>query len=165
MHSLELVLFLDWSECLVQNLGLKNVNITGSSDFRRIGWPKPRCYYKLLRYRYGNRYWHVGGLVGVNSSGTITSSYAIGTVTGTKLCRRTSRCTTSSGTITSSYAIDTVSGSGNFIGGLVGQNNSNGTITNSYATCAVSGIDDFIGGLVGQNSSGTITNSYVTDSR
>ena len=47
----------------------------------------------------------VGGLVGVNSSGTVTNSYATGAV----------------------------SGSGVNVGGLVGNNNSGGTVTNCYA--------------------------------
>ena len=57
-----------------------------------------------------------------------------------------------SGTITASYATGSVSGRDNYVGGLVGDNSSGGAITASYATGSVSG-DNYVGGLVGANSS------------
>lgn len=80
----------------------------------------------------------IGGLVGFNYGGTITNSYATGSVTGTH------------------YSI----------GGLVGANNYNAIIhkspimTNSYATGSVNG-DSNIGGLIGSGTSPT--NSYWFD--
>ena len=78
---------------------------------------------------------YVGGLVGFNSGGTITNSYATGSVAG--FFRVGGLVGFNSGTITNSYATSAVTGSGgissNDIGGLVGINNG-GTITNSYAT-------------------------------
>jgi filamentous hemagglutinin family protein len=90
---------------------------------------------------------NVGGLVGINSAaqvsltGSITASYAVGTVT-------------------------TADGGSNYyyVGGLVG--NGAGTIVNSYATGAVHGqglivagglVGDFVGGPIS-----TISNSYAT---
>jgi len=89
----------------IKNVGLVDVDITGN--------------------------WYVGGLVAYNS-GTITKSYAIGSVSG-------------------NYCV----------GGLVGQNGYKGTITNSYATGNVTGFSG-AGGLVGTDWYGTITNSYAT---
>ncbi len=49
----------------------------------------------------------------------------------------------------------------NYVGGLVGANDSNGAVSNSYSTGNVTG-DSFIGGLVGVSAHGTINNSYST---
>ena len=100
---------------------------------------------------------YVGGLVGENE-GTITNSYATGSVSGDDeevggLVGRNFR------TITNSHATGSVSGDDD-VGGLVGSN-FRGTITNSYATGSVKG--GFSGGLVGWNE-GNITNSYATGS-
>lgn len=78
----------------------------------------------------------IGGLVGYNHYGTVTNSYAAGTVAS--------------------------SGYSNFTGGLVGRNNY-GTITGSYATASVTGNDD-TGGLVGSALYGTVTDCYATGS-
>ena len=91
----------------------------------------------------------VGGLVGLGD-GTITNSYATGSVSGATgtvggLVGGSGR---SGGTITNSYATGSVSGTGDHVGGLVGYSNSSSTITNSYATGSVSG-GDYVGGLVG----------------
>ena len=110
----------------IANVGLQNIDITGDND--------------------------VGGLVASNN-GTITNSYAMGTVSGDDGVG--SLVGSNNGTIKNSYAMEAVSGDDD-VGGLVGSNN--GTIKNSYAMEAVSG-DDNVGGLVGSNN-GTITNSY-----
>ena len=88
----------------------------------------------------------VGGLVGQNSSGSITNSYATADITA------------------ESAANQNVHG-----GGLVGENFSKGTISNSHATgdVKVSSLGSTHGGgLVGTNystdHSGIITNSYAT---
>ncbi len=98
----------------------------------------------------------VGGLVGLNNSGTITNACATGAVSGTNnvggLVGENYR-----GTITNAYATGAVSGT-NSVGGLVGKNDD--TITNAYATGAVSG-SAYVGGLVGLNNR-TITGAYST---
>jgi len=72
-----------------------------------------------------------GGLTGVNYYGTITNSYATGSVTG--------RIST---------------------GGLAGENYG-GTILTSYSTGRTTSSDDYLGGLVGRNRfSGVITNCF-----
>ncbi|MCK4639941.1 MAG: T9SS type A sorting domain-containing protein [Candidatus Marinimicrobia bacterium] len=52
---------------------------------------------------------------------------------------------------------------GNYVGGLVGYNNSFSTVGNSYATGSVTG-EFYVGGLVGYNSYSTVSNSYATSS-
>ena len=132
----------------------------------------------------------VGGLVGFNSGGTITNSYATGSVSssgrfvgglvgGNSGGITNSYATSSvsgksfyvgglvgwnSGGITNSYAMGSVAGEGFYVGGLVGWNSSRGIITNSYATGSVSGTINDVGGLIGSNNDGTITNSYATGS-
>ena len=76
---------------------------------------------------------NVGGLVGYNRSGTISASYATGSVAG----------------------------DGDDIGGLVGRS-TGGSITTSYAVGRVSTSGDtfYVGGLVGYQEGGDITASY-----
>ena len=106
----------------------------------------------------------VGGLVG-NNSGTVSMSYATGTVSGTAGGAGTigGLVGNSNGTVSMSYATGAVSGPGT-VGGLVGNNLTGGTITTSYATgtaTAMGGANNFAGGLVAQNG-GTINTSYAT---
>ena len=126
----------------------------------------------------------IGGLVGSQIGGTISNSYAAGTVDGDNYVGGLVGITDSDisnssvtgnvsgidnvgglvgyseGTITySSYATVDVTGNDN-VGGLVGY--SLGTISNSYATGDVTGSGEYIGGLVGWLEAGaTISNSYA----
>ncbi|WP_418185769.1 GLUG motif-containing protein [Aliarcobacter vitoriensis] len=116
----------------IKNIGLENLSITGQSK--------------------------VGGLVGDNTYGTISNSYASGTVSGNNYVGGLVGDNVY-GKISNSYASGTVSsGTNSYIGGLVGVNR--GTIENSYASGTVKGGVTNMGGLVGYNSSGTITNSF-----
>ena len=127
---------------------------------------------------------YIGGLVGWNFSGTVSTSYATGTVAGGQIVG--GLVGYNSGAVSTSYATGTVSGLGD-IGGLVGLNdfgtvstsyatgavlggggagglvgtNDRGTVETSYATGAVSGSQD-VGGLVGYNNNGTVLTSYAT---
>ncbi|WNL33232.1 GLUG motif-containing protein [Arcobacter cryaerophilus gv. pseudocryaerophilus] len=145
----------------IKNIGLKNVNIFG---INYAGGLVGVNEYGTISNSYatgtvsGNNY--VGGLVGVNDGGTISNSYASGTVSGTENIGGLVGWN-SEGTITNSYTSGTVSGTEN-IGGLVGYNTI-GTISNSYATGTVSG-NGRIGGLVGYNPLGTISNSWYDNS-
>jgi filamentous hemagglutinin family protein len=102
-----------------------------------------------------------GGLVGTNYQ-RITNSYAIGNVrfnadagglVGTNY----------NGSISGSYATGTVWSRGFGAGGLVGSGNAFSSITNSYATGLVTGSTGvaYLGGLIGYNA-GLISNSYST---
>ena len=125
----------------VERLGVRDVNVTGRNG---------------------------GGLVGGNG-GTISNSYATGSVT-------TSSPTASnyndyvgglvgenSGTISASYATSSVTTTSDYlyVGGLAGYNG--GTISSSYATGSATGSVGKVGGLVGSNW-GTIRSSYATGS-
>ena len=68
----------------------------------------------------------------------------------------------SEGTVTGSYATGSVMGSGSSVGGLVGYNGIDATVMGSYATVSVTG-SGFVGGLVGENYA-TVTASYATGS-
>ena len=110
----------------------------------------------------------VGGLVGQNESeGKIITSYASGGVSG-QGDNFGGLAGVNSGTITDSYATGSVSSSvssSNFadVGGLVGANEIDGKIITSYATGGVSGQGDNFGGLAGVNA-GVIAASYATGS-
>ena len=112
----------------------------------------------------------VGGLVG-SSSGSLSNSYATGSVTGNGNNSHVGGLVgNSSGSITASYATGpatasiTGNGDSSHVGGLVG--NSSGSLSNSYATASVTGSGSstpHVGGLVGTNS-GSLSNSYATGS-
>ncbi|MFW2308176.1 GLUG motif-containing protein [Aliarcobacter butzleri] len=112
----------------IKNIGLKDLDITGN--------------------------YHVGGLIG-NNYGTISNSYASGTVSGTSSYVGGLVGDNYAGAISNSYATGTVSGD-RYVGGLVGSNA--GTISNSYSTGTISGNNN-VGGLSGYNVL-TISNSF-----
>ena len=120
----------------IQDVGLLDVNVEGDRD-------------------------NIGGLVGINH-GSITNSYATGTVRGTGV-RYIGGLVgyNNGGRIINSHATGTVSGNIG-VGGLVGHNN-RGAIINSYATASVLGKES-AGGLVGVIIRSTIINSYATGS-
>lgn len=101
----------------------------------------------------------VGGLVGYNSQGTISESFATGEVTGTDGNTGGLVGDNYNGTINNSSSTGNVTGT-DYVGGLIGSSY-DGTISNSYATGTVTGDDYGVGGLVGSNST-TISNSYAT---
>ena len=101
--------------------------------------------------------YYVGGLVGDNENGTIWTSYAMAAVTGMTHVGGLVGYNAPTGSIQASYATGAVSGMTD-VGGLVGRNNG-GTVRASYATGAVSGTTD-VGGLVGRNNAGTVSDSY-----
>ena len=128
--------YISRSSAALRNIGLLEVKVTGSSD--------------------------VGGLVGFNQDGTISNSYATGSVTG--LVRVGGLVGESGGTVSNSYATGSVTGTGTGedVGGLVGSSQE-GTLSNSYATGSVTGTRR-VGGLVGYNQESTISGSYATGS-
>ena len=146
----------------IRNIGLFNVDVVGAVD---VGGLVGYNYEGTITSSYatgsveGGHY--IGGLVGYNHEGTITSSYATGSVKGQRYNIGGLVGYNYEGTITSSYATGFVTGR-HQAGGLVGSNDA-GFITNTYATGSAKGYSD-IGGLVGYNYGGTITSSYATGS-
>ena len=121
----------------IRNLGVEDVNINGSA--------------------------YVGGLVGLIDSGTLTSCYATGAVSGTYSVG--GLVGDSNGvTLTDCYATGSVTGTSDSVGGLVGYNNyvKSSRFENCYATGSVSG-NSWVGGLLGCNYS-TLTDCYATGS-
>ena len=113
-----------------------------------------------------------GSLVGINNSGTISASYATGSVTGSvnswSLAKVGGLVGENHSAISASYATGLVTGT-SYGGGLVGLNGGHSSrpkaiIISSYATGAVKGTGSNVGGLVGSDGSGpyrgTATNSY-----
>jgi hypothetical protein len=111
----------------VTQVGIENTNITGDT---------------------------VGGLVGWNL-GTVTNSYASGSVSGSNQVGGLAGH--SRGTVSDSYSTASVTGGSWTGGGLVGSN-FGGTVINSYSSGSVTGIWT-VGGLVGENR-GTVSNSF-----
>ncbi|TKC87743.1 filamentous hemagglutinin N-terminal domain-containing protein [Trinickia terrae] len=96
----------------------------------------------------------VGGLVGLNVSGSITSSWSAASVTGDRFVGGLAG--RNDGTVSESFASGAVTSVWGYVGGLVGLNT--GTIADSYALGSVTS-PFATAGLVGQNM-GTITASY-----
>jgi len=124
----------------VENLGVVDVNITGSGD----------C---------------VGGLVGENR-GVVSQCYSTGAVCGIEPDVG-GLMGVNLGDVSQCYSTGTVDGKDR-VGGLVGENWQ--SVTRCYSTCTVSGAKDSVGGLAGWNggivtqcysTSGVSGNSYV----
>ena len=148
---------------VIRNVGLMNGSVSG---LQYVGLLAGYIYNGTVSNSYatgsvrGSDY--VGGLVGFNA-GTISDSYATGSVTGSSGSYYVGGLVGfNAGTISDSYATGSVSGSDGAVGGLVGWNYK-GSISDSYATGSVSSTDGAVGGLVGSNY-GTISNSYATGS-
>jgi hypothetical protein len=95
------------------------------------------------RQGMGGSLYHAGGLVGYNISGSITSCYALGLVTGTTNVGGFVG-NHYSGSITNCYSSGSVSGTTS-VGGLAGHNTS-GSITNSFWDTDASGQPTSAGG-------------------
>jgi len=133
------------SSAQVKNLGVVDVNITGSGNF-------------------------VGGLVGYNGTGTVARCYSTGAVSGSNyvggLVGRNP-----GGVVTQCYSTSSVRGTGGYVGGLVAENGLTfwtmgeysvpGTISRCYSTSVVSG-RYYVGGLVGSNGDGSVIQCYST---
>lgn len=117
----------------VENLGIRDITITGGSSSKIVG-----------------------GLCGANSRGKIANCYTTGTVSGNNTAGGV--CGWNYGWIMDSYATGIVNGTGS-IGGLCGENNQASYIENCYTTSIVSGVDS-VGGLCGRSSGGSCINSY-----
>jgi len=148
---------------IVLNLGLEAVEVNGTN---RVGGLVGTNWYGHITTCYSTGMvrgtgWAIGGLVGDNS-GRITACYNTGTVGGSDLVG--GLVGTNWDKIQMSYSTGTVTGD-YAVGGLAGENFGSGdfgtyaSITTSSSSCTVSGTANYIGGLVGSNSS-NITASY-----
>jgi parallel beta-helix repeat protein len=137
------------------NLGVVDVNITGSGDYisALVGFSRGNISTSYSTgFVSGDK--RVGGLAGRNW-GIITISYSTVTVAGNSYIG--GLAANNYGSITMSYSTGAVHGNQN-IGGLVGDNY--GSIAESYSTGTVTGETRF-GGLLGYNwADASITSSF-----
>jgi filamentous hemagglutinin family protein len=150
---------------VIQNVGLSGGSVSGSGYVGGlVGFNNGGTVsnsYATGSVGGGSGFAPVGGLVGLNHYGTVSNSYATGSVTGTREVGGLVGFMDGPSTVSNSYATGSVSGTGD-VGGLVGFVDAN-TISNSYATGSVSGSTN-VGGLVGNNHGTPISNSYAMGS-
>ncbi|QGQ99291.1 hypothetical protein EHS13_32725 [Paenibacillus psychroresistens] len=104
-----------------------------------------------------------GGLVGSNVYGQVDTSYATGDVNGEESNNGGLAGNNYDGDINNSYAKGSVFGDNSQNGGLVGSNET-GIINSSYAQGSVTGANSTNGGLVGKNDDGSVSNTYAKGS-
>ncbi len=125
-------------DAVIQNVGLRNVNITGGNS--------------------------VGALVGMISNGSlINKSYSSGSVNGDMYVGGLVGYNYESSHIINSYSTASITGS-NSVGGIVGYNTTYASVNYCYSIGGVNGPANTTGGLVGQNVSGAyVINSYYNE--
>jgi len=161
---------------LVYNVGIVEAVIAGFDMVGAlVGFNGGTIFNSYSTVTVGGVNGNIGGLVGMNSRGTITNSYSIVSASfSSNITAVTIEDEVSIvgglvgenyfGTISNSYSIGTIAGDySETFGGFVGDNS--GTISNSYSTTTVNGYVESVcfGGFAGRNS-GTISNSYSTGS-
>jgi len=119
----------------VRNVGVVDVNISGSTDY-------------------------VGGLVGCNRGGVVTGCYSTGVISGggSYVGGLAGQSSNWGEVVTYCYSTCMVSGKGQ-IGGLVGY--SSGHLSQCFSTGTVTGIDG-VGGLVGHNGGDELSDCFST---
>jgi len=146
-------------EGVIENLGMVDVYVVG--DMVTGGLVGASAGTVTNSYATGSVAGNhsVGGLVGSNGGGgTVSYSYFTGSVTGGAHVG----CLVGSNgdaVVSNSYSTGNANGAG-AVGGLVGRNyDYDGTVSNSYSTSNVTGVK-WVGGLVGENS-GTLRYCYA----
>ncbi len=146
----------------VKNVGLINVYVHGNSSVAaligNLSGPAlvSNCYVEGGTVSGSSV--NIGGLVAVNSGGTIQDCHITANVAG-YFSTVGGLVAENGGTIIGCYSTGYVNGQLSQTGGLVGLNN--GSIKFCYATGNVDADGWFVGGLVGENS-GSITSCYAT---
>ena len=111
--------------------------------------------------------WHVGGVVGYNNGGTVTGCIFSGSGSVSGEWYVGGIAGQNNGTVENCYNTGQVNGRGNYVGGVVGWNDSGANVENCYNTGSVTGVtgaagsSDYVGGVVGLNS-GNVENCYNT---
>ncbi len=143
----------------ITDLSLENASVTGTGYYvaALVGYNDSGSITSSYSSGQVTGDRHVGGLVGWNVDGIISESFATGAVNGLG-SRVGGLVGWNSGIISESYSTAAVTGDSH-VGGLVGYNYHHSSISNSYSTGSVTG-DNVVGGLVGYNDSGSITSSY-----
>ncbi|GAB3040273.1 hypothetical protein GCM10027285_26440 [Oleiagrimonas citrea] len=151
---------------VVRNIGVTGGNVTGSYCVGALAGANLGTITDAYATSSVTGNSLVGGLVGLNTNGSISNVYATGNVTGSGNYEQDIGGLVgynSNGAINNAYATGNVTGKWQ-IGGLVGLNSNSSTISDVYATGNVVGTHE-VGGLVGSNTAdSTITNAYATGS-
>lgn len=99
-----------------------------------------------------------GALVGLAISGSVSSCYTSGSVTGSSICTGGLIGENAGAAVSDCYSTASVSNPGDYaVGGLVGKNK--GSVKNTFAAGSVKGFN-YAGGLIGANY-GTVANSVA----
>jgi len=148
---------------IIKDIGVINATLVGGSNVGIIAGANNGTISNSFASGTVNGSDYIGGLVGLNI-GSITGSYSSGSVNGSNYVGGLVGYS-APGVVTNSYSGSSVSGT-SAVGGLVGANQGGlgdvGTITNSYAYGNVFGTSD-VGGLVGYNTDGWAT-GIITNS-
>ncbi len=167
-NSMDVGLFGYTESAKIQDLGLVNVTISGSTyTGALVGYAKNteiiNCYSKGSVSSTSDQ---VGGLVGELNNSTIKNSYSNASVTGNGNVGGLAGIMNNNSIIEKSYATGNITAIAYWVGGLVGAMAAGGTIRNAYATGNVNASTaKGVGGLVGlleQGSSYTIDTVYST---
>ena len=145
----------------IRNVGLTGVNVTGRTQTGALaGLNNGTITASYAEGSVTTTGVNTGGLVGENAGGTITASYATGAVSGGASSAHVGGLAGRNvGVLRASYATGAASGNER-VGGLAGSTGPQSVITASYATGPVSGTSSTgIGGLIGILN-GTVTDSY-----
>ena len=142
---------------VVRETGLLDASVTGGDFVGLLAGANRGTVSHSYATGSVSGYGDIGGLVGVNDFGVVISSYAASTVSGGFKYLGGLAGGNNGGTIIASYATGNVFGD-NFVGGLVGENS--GSVNVSYASGTVRG-QKYVGGLVGRNDDGHISASYA----
>lgn len=149
----------------ISNLGLTNVNVTGSEKTGSLAGYTSSNDTLINCYSTGmvlSNNWQTGGLVGRTYSTAMINCYSTANVTGGEYSVGGLIGTSNGNTyIDACFATGAVTGGYYNVGGLVGQLYS-GNVSNSYSLGAVSG-GTKVGGLIGDfRYQGTVINCYST---
>ncbi len=110
---------------------------------------------------------YIGGVVGYSYYNEVINCYNTGTVNASNRDSYVGGImgASSNSKVINCYNTGAVSGATNYIGGVIGQNNTSSEVNNCYNTGTVSGSSNYIGGVAGYNYSNcTITNCYFDSS-
>ncbi|MFT4178662.1 MAG: YDG domain-containing protein [Thermomonas sp.] len=144
----------------LRNLSLNNAEIVGGNDVGALlGKANAGTVVDQVHVIGGSVSGvdRVGGLIGSNA-GSVLQSYSSAEVTGEDDVGGLVG-SNDGGQVSTSYAIGAVTGTGSNIGGLAGSNGAGGSIESSYSSGLVTG-GSVTGGLVGDTTGGTITGSH-----
>ncbi|HOW29099.1 MAG TPA: hypothetical protein PK685_00250 [archaeon] len=156
----------------IKYLGLNDTNIYGKTLIGSLAGANLGVISNSYANGYvkatglGGGHANTGGLIGVNSGGTIFYSsfegnvegYGAGSMVGGLVGQNIIK-----GYISNCFAKGAVYGLGNYVGGFSGANDGARGIDNSYADCSVTGLNSATGGFVGATTLSTgegISNCY-----